>query len=77
VTALTEAFGARVRDRRLDLDMSQDELSARCGLHRTYISSIEQGRRNLALHNIAKLARALEIPVHELVRGIDDRNNWR
>lgn len=76
MTALSEAFGARVRERRRELGISQDILADRARLHRTYISSIENGRRNPALGNVAKLARALELPIHELVRGIDRSNPW-
>lgn len=77
MTTLLEAFGERVRARRLDLEMSQDDLAARARLHRTYISSVERGGRNMSLRNVAKLAYALELPLHELVRGIDKSNDWR
>lgn len=64
--ALT-AFGEVVRDRRKALDdMSQEELADKAGLHRTYIGGVEQGRRNLSLLNIMKIARALEVEPEEL-----------
>lgn len=66
-----KAFGAVVRDRRKALDdMSQEELADRAGLHRTYIGGVEQGRRNLSLLNIMKIAKALEIEPEDLFAAI-------
>jgi transcriptional regulator with XRE-family HTH domain len=63
-------FGRRVRDRRAELGLSQEELAERADLHRTYISSLEQGRRNVAVHNVVRLARALDVDPADLVRGL-------
>jgi len=46
--------------------MSQEELAERAELHRTYISSIERGDRNISLENIEKVTRALEISIADL-----------
>jgi transcriptional regulator with XRE-family HTH domain len=56
------AFGARVRELRLAKGLSQEELAERAGLHRTYLSSLERGQRNVGLDNILDLAAALEVP---------------
>lgn len=63
-------FGRRVRERRLELALSQEELAERADLHRTYISSLEQGRRNVAIRNIIRLAEALDIDPADLLRGL-------
>lgn len=68
-----QVFGQRVRARRLELRLSQEELAARADLHRTYISSLEQGRRNVAIHNIVRLAEALEVDPAALVEGLTSR----
>lgn len=60
------AFARVVRARREELGMSQEELAHRAGLHRTYISDLERGARNIALTNIVRLANALELPVADL-----------
>ena len=66
-----KAFGNVMRCRRKTLgNMSQEELAHRAGLHRTYIGGVEQGRRNLSLLNIIKIAGALEVNPEELFAAI-------
>ena len=57
------SFATVLRACRGRLGISQQELAGRAGLHRTYVSDIERGARNLSLESINKLAKALEIPV--------------
>lgn len=52
-------YGQAVRKIRLERGISQEELADRCGLHRTYISDIELGKRNLSLENIERIAISL------------------
>lgn len=54
-----EILGRNVRQLRRSAGLSQEELAARAGLHRTYISSVERGQRNVSVENIFALARAL------------------
>ena len=63
-------IGERLRERRHELGLSQEELADRADLHRTYISSLEQGRRNVAVRNLVRLAEALDFDPAELVRGL-------
>jgi len=44
------------------------QLSFKTGLDRTYIGGIERGERNVALKNIEKLAKALDVDLEELFR---------
>lgn len=46
---------------------SQEELAGRCGLHRTYIGSVERQERNVSLSTLEVLAKALEVSVVELL----------
>lgn len=62
------AFGARVRSLRLKRGLSQEQLAERAGLHRTYVSSLERGHRNVGLDNILDLAKALGINPADLFR---------
>jgi transcriptional regulator with XRE-family HTH domain len=60
-------FGDKLRRLRKSREVSQEELAARAGLHRTYVSSVERGERNVSLETIDKLARALGLPMGELM----------
>src|SRR6266487_204944 len=66
------SFATVLRACRGRLGISQEELGARAGLHRTYVSDIERGARNLSLESIEKLARALEIPVSTLFSRLNE-----
>lgn len=65
------AFGNAIKAVRSQLRLSQEELAHRAGLHRTYISDVERGARNLSLQNIEKLAQALELSVTTLFAKTD------
>ena len=64
------AIGQRIRELRTEKGWSQEGFAHRCGLHRTYISSIEQGQRNLAALNLRRIARAFKMTPSELLGGI-------
>jgi transcriptional regulator with XRE-family HTH domain len=69
-TNITERFGNRLRELRQRAKLSQEEFAARCDLDRTYISGIERGKRNVALRNIEAIAKALDLTISELLRGL-------
>jgi two-component system, response regulator len=50
-----------IKEQRNALGISQEELAARAGLHRTYVSEVERGERNPSITSIEKLAQALEV----------------
>ena len=60
-------FGKRLKEIRMSKSISQEELAFISGLHRTYISSVERGKRNIALINIQKLARSLGVSTKDLI----------
>jgi transcriptional regulator with XRE-family HTH domain len=62
-----EVFARNLRRLRLATGLSQEELAARAGLHRTYISSVERGQRNVSLENIFAIARALGCDPRDLI----------
>jgi transcriptional regulator with XRE-family HTH domain len=47
--------------------MSQEQLAGRAELHRTYISDVERGTRNLSMQSLAQLAEALDLPAWRLI----------
>lgn len=59
-------FGDRVRQLRKERNLSQEELSFRANLHRTYIGMIERAEKNITLVNIEKIAKALNVELKEL-----------
>ena len=63
-------FGARVRARRQQLGLSQEALADQSELHWTFIGQVERGHRNLSLHNILRVARALDVDPGDMVRGL-------
>lgn len=62
-----EIFGHNVRRFRTQAGLSQEELGYRAKLHRTYISSIERGERNVSVENIFAIADALKVPPGDLL----------
>jgi transcriptional regulator with XRE-family HTH domain len=59
-------FGSKVRALRNEKGLSQEELSFKADLHRTYIGMIERAEKNITLINIEKIANALEVSITEL-----------
>jgi transcriptional regulator with XRE-family HTH domain len=64
-------FGDAVRVRREELGLTQEDLAEKAGIHRTYLSDIERGSRNVALVNIERLAQALAVTISQLFQGIE------
>lgn len=58
-TPVRKAFGLKVRMRRFEIEMTQEELAEKADLHPTYVGSVERGERNIAIENIISLAKAL------------------
>jgi transcriptional regulator with XRE-family HTH domain len=63
-----KAVGVSIRLRRRKLSLSQAELGSRCGLHRTYITEVENGLRNVSLLTLLKVSNGLSIEVWKLFR---------
>ncbi|MBP5435289.1 helix-turn-helix transcriptional regulator [bacterium] len=59
-------FGLRLRELRKARNISQEELMASTGIHRTYLSEVERGIRNISIVNVEKLARALHVDAMEM-----------
>ena len=70
---ILNCFGRAVRRMRQDQHISQEQLADKCGLHRTYISDIELGKRNVSLENIEKVALALNMSITELFIEVERR----
>ena len=65
-----KAFGAKIRNIRIERGLSQEKLAFLAGLHRTYIGAIERGERNVSSRNIEKIAKTLKVDLEELFRNL-------
>lgn len=70
---IRERFGDAVRLRREELGLTQEELAERARIHRTYLSDVERGGRNLSLINIERLAGALEVSISGLFAHVEQK----
>lgn len=64
-------YGHVVRKIRLEKGISQETLADLSGLHRTYMSDIELGKRNVSLENIDRIANALDVSISEIFKQIE------
>lgn len=60
-------LGYAVHLQRARLRISQDQMAQRAGMHRNYVGAIERGEINPTYDTLLRLARGLDIPLHELV----------
>ena len=60
------SIGDRIRELRTERKLTQEDLAAACGLHRTFIGSVERVERNVSILNLRAIARALRTPLPEL-----------
>lgn len=58
-------YGEKLKDFRKKRGLSQEELGFKSSLHRTYISEVERGRRNISIVNIARIAKALDMRIKD------------
>lgn len=70
-TTIPLKFGQRIRELRQQKGLSQETFAELCHLDRTYISSLERGKRNVCLKNIVVMSHALEMPLSQLFEGFE------
>lgn len=58
-------IGDRIRELRQNADLSQEELALKAGLDRTYINSVENGRRNITINTLQKITSTLNISLSQ------------
>ncbi len=65
---IEEKVGNRIKELRTKLGISQEELGFRSGVHRTYIASLEVGKRNISIATLEKIVTALEVTFSEFFK---------
>lgn len=68
MTDVKKQLGQKIKDLCLRAGYSQEELAGKAGLHRTYMSDVERGKRNVSVENIKKIADALGVNPSELLK---------
>lgn len=64
-----QRFAANLKEQRLAKGLSQEDLADLCGLHRTYVGSVERGERNISIDNMERLALSLDVLLEKLIKS--------
>ena len=72
---IIKVFATNLRKYRTKAGLSQEKFAELCGLHRTYISSVERCQRSISLENIQRIANALNIETYLLFLEGKDEND--
>ena len=67
---ITNIVWARIRTIRLSQNISQEKLALKAELDRTYLASVESGKRNISIVNLEKIINALEISFEEFFKNM-------
>lgn len=67
---IRELVGKNVRRIRLSKNISQEKLAALADIDRTYIQSIESGKRNVSVLVLDKISKALQVTISELIEDV-------
>jgi transcriptional regulator with XRE-family HTH domain len=76
-TSLAKGFGRLIRQLRRERGLSQEDFADLCGLHRTYVGSIERGEKAVTIVTASKIAEALGIPLSQvfLLLEVEQKSN--
>lgn len=75
--AIQQSFGLKVQQLRKATGMSQEKFALSIDMDRTYLASVEAGKRNISINNIKKIADGLSITISELFVGVEILNEDR
>lgn len=73
VKEFLRAFGDAIRAHRKERGLSQEAFADEIPLYRSYVADVERGARNLGLVNALRVARALEVPLSQLIADAEQR----
>ena len=64
-------LGKRIRELRLKRGYSQEAFADLCGVHRTFMGTVERGESNLSFSNLVKISQALGITLSQMLSGFE------
>ncbi|MCH1978687.1 helix-turn-helix domain-containing protein [Lawsonibacter sp. OA9] len=67
---IQEELGKRIQSLRKERDISQEKFALQIDMDRTYLASVEAGKRNISICNIKKIADGLNVSLSELFEGL-------
>lgn len=67
---IRKKLGQRIKEKRLQLGLSQEKFALSINMDRTYFASVEKGKRNISILNIEKIAKGLNISFSELFQEL-------
>ncbi|MBS1998983.1 MAG: helix-turn-helix transcriptional regulator [Cyanobacteria bacterium SZAS LIN-2] len=70
------SLGDAMRNRRIELELTQQEVGQAAQLHRTYVTDVENGVRNISFLTLVKLADALNSPLSQLLHEAEKLHNF-
>jgi transcriptional regulator with XRE-family HTH domain len=73
VQPVLKALGQRIRELRSEQGYSQESFADHCGVHRTFMGTIERGESNLSFSNLVKVAEGLGITLAQLLSGLEKK----
>jgi transcriptional regulator with XRE-family HTH domain len=73
VEKILKALGLRIRELRMKAGYSQEGFADKCGVHRTFMGTIERGESNLSFSNLVKVANGLGITLSQLLSGVEKK----
>ena len=67
---IIKKLGQRIKEKRLQLGLSQEKFALSINMDRTYLASVEKGKRNISILNLEKIAKGLNISLSELFQDL-------
>jgi transcriptional regulator with XRE-family HTH domain len=70
---ILKALGQRIRELRTERGYSQEAFADECGVHRTFMGTVERGESNLSFQNIVRMATHLEVSLSSLFLDLEGK----
>jgi len=68
---IRKKVGARIKELRLGLKLTQEKLAFKAEVDKTYLNEVENGKRNISLINLEKVVKALEVSFEKFFKGVE------